>query len=380
LSIEDFNNIKNIFVNKYSNKILLLRKKYIEQCADISISEFKKLNALYRIYIKKLIYEVVLELKKYYNINICVALNGSLARHSNNLFSDIDINYLTNENIYYRVIEFEDKVNYILQETLCFRGKDKIHSMVVYLPLISDRKIENIHTNKYPLNFNNGTIYTYCRNNAEKLMYETYNSTRNIYDVVEYLNNNDTIEVINEWTYCFDFVYDGNLSDIYFDNRIVCRTFNNIKKLIIKVIEELKGDNIYLNASSKKVANLKLKKIYKTIVLSNFYKVLAIFYRIDKNITEFNLDEFYKNSRLLKKEIFNYFNKYLMVLQNLQFILDVDNIDLSSHSDEIIEMERVNYLYKKTMGRNNILEYLNKYKNKIYELCLINLEEVLYEY
>ena len=105
-----------------------------------------------------------------------------------------------------KVIDIEDKVNYILQNVLQFRGKDRIHSMVVYLPLVSNKKLDYMWKNKYPVRFIDGNIYNSCRSNAEKLMYETYNSTRSLYDVINYFNENDTISKLNEWAYCFKFV------------------------------------------------------------------------------------------------------------------------------------------------------------------------------
>ena len=38
-------------------------------------------------------------------------------------------------------------------------------------------------------------------------MYETYNSTRSIYDVINYFNKYDNEFNINEWAYCFKFVF-----------------------------------------------------------------------------------------------------------------------------------------------------------------------------
>ena len=59
---------------------------------------------------------------------------------------------------------------------------------------------------------------------------------------------------------------------------------------------------------------------------------MAIFYRIDKNVSSFNIDYFFKESIMLDKHLFNLFNEYLKVIQDLQLILDKKDIDLSSHS------------------------------------------------
>ena len=359
LTIDKFNEINMFFYNKYSSKILSLKNKYLECARYITVKQFRKLNELYRIYIEDLIYNIIVEFKKYYDIDFCVTLNGSLARHSNNLFSDIDINYLTSKNDYKKVIDIEDKVNYILQNVLQFRGKDRIHSMVVYLPLVSNKKLDYMWENKYPVRFIDGTIYNSCRSNAEKLMYETYNSTRSLYDVINYFNENDTISKLNEWAYCFKFVYNEELNRIYNNKRVVCRQTEKINSLIINLIDKISLDNDYLSINQSEVRNSDLKKIYKSTVLFNFYELLAIFFRIDKNIENFDLDDFYKNSVILDKKIFYYFNKYLMLIQNIQIILDMKNMDLSSHSNSIIDINYMNKMYLRLVGRNNILSDLN---------------------
>ena len=370
LKINKFNEINMYFYTKYNSKILLLKNKYIECAKSITIKQFTELNKLYRDYIEDLIYDVIVEFKKYYDIDFCVTLSGSLARHSNNLFSDIDINYLTTENNY-------NKVNYILQNVLQFRGKDRIHSMVVYLPLVSNKKLDYVFDNKYPINFIDGTIYNRCRNYSERLMYKTYNSTRNLYDIINYFNENDTISKLNEWTYCFKFVYNEELNEIYNSKRIVCRRTDKIKSLIINLIDKIKLDNIYLDVNQSKVINSNFKNIYKSTVLFNFYELLAIFYRIDKNIKSFDLDDFYKNSVILDKKLFYYFGKYLMLIQNVQLILNMKNIDLSSHSNDFLDMNYINKKYLKLVGRNNIIGDLNKYKKTLYKVSILNLERVL---
>lgn len=379
LTVEKFKKINDMFCLKYSNKIFLLRKKYLKLVPNITVDEFKKLNKLYRIYINDLVRDVIHELKKYYEIEFCAVLSGSLARHTNTLFSDIDINYLTLEENkdYSKIVELEDKINYILQNVLKFRGKDRIHSMVIFLPLISDKKPNFISENKYELKFTNGIIYVKCRDNAEKLMYETYNSTRNLYDVINYFNQNDNILELNEWSYCFEFIYNEQLHNIYNRERKLYRKHNNIKKQIIKLIEQINCDTNYLDCNCQKVTNANFKKMYKTTVLFNFYKMMAIFYRLDHNIKKFNLDDFYKNGLMLDKKVFYYFNKYLMIIQNIQYILNEKDLDLSSHNNDDININDINYLYKKIIGRDHLIKDLNRYKKKLYEMCILNLERVL---
>ena len=371
MNLEKYNIIKDKFISSYRDKILGLREYYESKAYDIAIEEFNMLNKKYRDYIIEMINELGCIFKNIYNIDFCITLSGSLARNSNKLFSDIDINYLTTSSNYEDIIDVEDKINYILQEVLMFRGKDKLHSMVVYLPLIDKKKISAIDNNEYILNFPDGKIKVKCRENAEQLMYETYNSTRSIYDVIDYFNKYDNEFNINEWTYCFKFVFNEKYLKIYRKNRNEYRKNNNIDIFVKNLLNDIRRDDNYLDEDLPYIENALLKKIYKTTVLFNFYKLLAIVYRVDKKISKFNIDCFFNESNLLDKNLFNLFNEYLKCIQDLQLILDKKSIDLSSHSNAVLDINNINANYKKLTNRENILNDLNSKKKKLYHFCIL---------
>lgn len=373
MNLEKYNILKDKFIYSYQDKILNLRSIYEKKSSNISLEEFNRLNNLYREYIKEMIIQLDAIFKSIYSVDFCIALSGSLARHSNNIFSDIDINYLTTSNNYEITIEIEDKINYILQEVLKFRGKDKIHSMVVYLPLIDDKRISSIDNNEFLLNFTDGSVIVKCRDNAEQLMYETYNSTRSIYDVIDYFNNHDNEFIIKEWTYCFDFVSNKDYLELYKKYRLEYRKDNNMNIFINNLINNINRDSTYLDVSTEYIENARLKSIYKTTILFNFYELLAIFYRLDKNIDEFNLDSFYNKSTILSNELFDAFNEYLKTIQDLQLLLDKEGVDLSSHSNEILNINNINKYYRILTCRENILKDLNEKKKNLYNKCIISL-------
>lgn len=369
MRILDYEKIKLKYIQKYQNRIINLRSEYIDIHKNITIKDFIEINMKYRNYIIQMIKELANEFKEIYKINFCITLNGSLGRNSNTLFSDVDINYLICSNDYKNIIDIEDKINFIIQEVLKFRGKDKIHSLVVYLPLISNKKLNLQNDNLYKLVFDDGILNIPCRKNSKKLLFEMYNSTRNLNDVIKYLNLNDTKDCINEWTYCFKFIYSNGYKKIFDKKRKVCNDLNNVQKFKKDLIEEISKNDIYINSSIKKIKNCKLKYIYKSCVLFNFYKLLAIDFRMEKNVNEFTIDCFFSNSKKLDKKIFIYFYKYLGVIQDLQYILDLKQIDLSSHSSNLLNLVDINNDYKIIFDRNNIIDDLNLYKKKLYDMC-----------
>ena len=95
LTKEKFISINNKMCKKYSNLFLSLREEYSKEVKHITINKFIFFNKKYRDYIIQLIKEIISLLNQYYNIEYCITVSGSLARYSNTLFSDIDINYLT---------------------------------------------------------------------------------------------------------------------------------------------------------------------------------------------------------------------------------------------------------------------------------------------
>ena len=287
MKILDYEKIKLKYIQKYQNRIINLRNEYVNIYKKVTIEDFIEINMRYRNYIIQMILELVNEFKKIYKIDFCITLSGSLARNSNTLFSDVDINYLTYSCDYKNIIDIEDKINFIIQEVLKFRGKDKIHSLVVYLPLVSNRKLNLQNDNLYKLVFDDGILNIPCRKNSNKLLFEMYNSTRNLNEVINYLNSNDTKDCINEWTYCFKFIYSNEHKIIFDKQRKVCNDLSNVQKFKKDLIENIIKDDVYIDSSINNIKNSKLKYFYKTCVLFNFYKLLAIDFRMEKEVNEF---------------------------------------------------------------------------------------------
>lgn len=323
----------------------------------------------YRKLIKELILDVINEFEELKKIECCVLINGSLSRGTNTLYSDIDINYFYDNKNFEQMISLEEKVNYILQTIMRYRGKDRIHSMVVYLPLIDNNKYKFIDDNNYPIYFEDGIIYNKCRENAEQLMYEMYNSTREIDDLIKYLNENDNDKYINEWTNCFELIYDNNLYKRFIEQRIINKNVDNMKNNINDILRSLNDDNNYIDEEENIISIKDLKYFYKMLTTNNAYKILALYFRTDNKFKTINIREFEENNIGLPQDFYDSFYKYLNLIQKLQYLLDKENMDLSCHSTQTIQKTILNNDYKKYFNRNCILEDLNKAKSEFYEIC-----------
>lgn len=334
----------------------------------------------YRALIKQLITDIINEFDEFKKIKCCIMLNGSLARATNTLYSDIDINYFYSNENFEQMINIEEMVNYILQTILKYRGKDRIHSMVVYLPLIRNKYRDFFNKNEYPIYLDDDIIYCSCRENAQKLMYETYNSTRDINDLIEYLNKNDNELNIKEWTNCFELIYDNDLYKEYIKKRVIFKGTDNILNIINDVLNSINSDANYINKNTEVVKIKDLKYFYKMLVFDNVYKILAIYFRLNNKFTSTNIKKFEEENIGIPKRFYDYFYYHLNLVQRLQYLLDDENMDLSFHSTKNISINKINIKYKEKFDSNNIIEDLNKSKYEFYKVCTKILEDEVKNY
>lgn len=371
MNYDEYNTLLKIYERKYKSKIELLKDYYEKNNRKISNKLFFKLCQKHRKLTIKLIKSLSKKVLKHYNDEVIVLINGSLARHSNNLFSDIDLNLLIGHDNDQRIIELEDIIDIILCNIMGFRGRDKVHTMAVYLPLKS-----NHNSIKDKLILEHQKIIIHYRENSEVLMYENYNSTRNIDEIIEYLNSHDTVNILNEWSNCFEIVYNkGNLKNKYKRNRKKCNSTVNLQSLIDNLILRIEKEK-KLIFNEKIIKNRDLKKNYKTDVLCSTYEMLAIVFRYDIHIKKFNLNEFAKKSKLINKNQIDKIYVHLRNIQDLQLILSKMGLDLSSHSDEQIDLDLVNEYYEKLTNNTDIIEELQKSKISLYEVNKNVLEKV----
>lgn len=181
------------------------------------------------------------------------------------------------------------------------------------------------------------------------------------------MNKNDTINSLNEWSNCFEIIYSkGKLKKLYNNQRKKCNDITNLTIFIDNLISKInKDDKIILH---NRIKNSDLKEIVKTNTLFNTYAMLAIVYRYEKKTKKFNLDEFYSKSSIISKEEIEKIFNHLKNVQNLQIILDSNKIDLTSHSNKVIDINKINKQYKKMFNKNNIINDLILSKKELYDM------------
>lgn len=131
--------------------------------------------------------------------------NGSFSRHSNIISSDLDLNIMYDDNLRSLLLPVELSINYILSKILKFKGCDRIHSIMVYTPLISNNCPKLIDNNKISYEF--GQNLYYCRENYEQLLFETCNSSRDYKTLLNYVSNSNNTS-LEEWETNFELIID----------------------------------------------------------------------------------------------------------------------------------------------------------------------------
>lgn len=374
MKLSQYNSILNKYIDKYGKKFRKLKNDYYNNIKSISVCDAKYYFNQYKIEVKNFLRELINEFDEIKKYKFVVFLNGSFSRSTNTLFSDIDLNYFYDNKYFDEMIQYEYKINYIIKEVMNFRGMDRIHSMVVYLPLVSANEYEYFSDNKYPIIFEDGVIYYSCRENSEKLMYEMYNSTRSVYDVTHYLNENDNSNNLNEWANCFELVYDNGLYNEFLKTRKVCKCSENILDYILKCEESFNNDKYYFDEDVNEVRVSDLKYYYKSSVINNVYFMLAIAFRLNKNLKMINLSEFIDN-KVFSNKLSDKFYSYINCIQKLQLMLDSYDIDLSSHSSKIVNIKMLNESYFELTGNYNIIFELNSLKKDLYSMCISYLND-----
>lgn len=136
----------------------------------------------------------------------------------------------------------------------------------------------------------------------------------------------------------------------------------------------------YIDEEENIISIKDLKYFYKKLPTDNADKILALYFRINKKFKTININDFEKNNIGLPQDFYDSFYSYLNLIQKLQYLLDKENMDLSSHSTKTILKTILNNDYKKYFNRNCILEDLNKSKYEFYEICKKVLEKEVKKY
>jgi len=304
-----------------------------------------------------------------------IALNGSFARGSNILSSDLDLN-LFYENKYRDILfPIELRIQYVLSKLLEFKGCDRIHSIMVYTSAIySDLPIFDgsflfFHSNK---------ISYFLRENSEQLLNETFQTSRDFKKLEHYFESRfNKNHFYDEWTNNFLLLQDNGSflefkSGIWARDEKIYQNFDYDKIMLQEINNLLDDINQYSFLKENDLIEIKyLKLIYKEQPMKILYKALTILSR--SHCFHNNSIPFLVSKHVIGEEFEKNIYFYLWCIMRLQFILESFSLDFSSHSSKVIsrsELEkRYEFYYHDRLG-----EITEKSIQNLFEEIVFNLK------
>jgi len=355
--------IINEINNKYGDKINDINISFIKSSKNFDLHFLQKNIEKYRMILKKIIVEVT---EKYEELKYAdfIMFNGSFARHSNIFNSDLDLNIMYEDKFRSILLPVELSINYILSKILKFKGCDRVHSIMVYTPLISNNFPKLIDNIKLTYEFGENSYY--CRENYEKLLFETCNSSRDYKVLLNYISSykNKSLE---EWETNYELIIDyGKYSD--FEKQIINLRNEKIKNIsgniLVNNIEDVLKkiyDFKYLN-NIEKIYIKDLKDTIKTKPLEIIYKFLTLITAKEKRFIK--LEQLY-NDNTIPTNLISDIYFYLWILLRIQILFENIGYDLSSHSSDEINIKKLKKNYK-NFYNSDIIEDINTSLNRLF--------------
>ena len=261
--------------NLYGYELKKIKQEFLNCSKKFDIILFQKIIIEYKNILKKIIIDISFKYKELEKADF-IMFNGSFARHSNIFNSDLDLNIMYKDKYKKDLLPVELKINYLLSKILNFKGCDRVHSIMVYTPLIYNYKPYLIDNKK--INYNSVDIPYFCRENYEKLLFETFNSSRDYIELLKYI---ECIKTIEEWESNFELIIDfGKFKDFedkiknLKQKKILNINYKNVIEEIDFVINEI--DNYKYLDNYKEIDVKDLKAIIKAIPFKIIYKSLAL--------------------------------------------------------------------------------------------------------
>lgn len=361
--------------NNFENKFGTLKIEYLNVLKNYNYKDMRNMMRKHNVLIVNTIKKVLKHFPEFNEIKHLSLLTGSLARGTNLLYSDIDISIMYENKYREKYLKVEDLLSYMLTDIFSFRGRDRIHGITYYLPKVSNIMQDEIINNKYKLYFDDGKFEYKVRENAYDTMDTIWNASRSVDDLENYLINNQT--TFKEWAD----VYEPLEKNVEYDE------FN--KKIMSSQLEKIKECNFYAY-KNKFIYNLEnqqcyelgdtleirmLKKIYKIKLLDNIYDFMTYLYKLAvyKNLEIDTLNfEKMQNHKILEKlnveeKILDDIYYMFCLITKLQYILNIQGLDLSKHSTKKIYYDKIRSYSKNIFNDNDLIKEIEEEKNKLYE-------------
>lgn len=393
-SYDEIINSIGVLENKYEKRLENFNTINFECLKTFNEPKYIELIKDYKKIVLEIINDVISLFPRLNKIPHIVFLHGSFAKTINRMSSDIDLNILYSNKYKEILLPIEELISIAIYKILGYSGREKVHTMMIYLPTISGEKRVAYDTNQCFIRFENGNILNYnCKKNFEAVMNKIILSSREFDDFKAYIQKNSTSNMCEEWCYSFEELEKNVDDDIYDlirqnDEKIISNPsfLLDFKLLINNLIKRIELYNFeYIETLNMKDINMKLKVenlglIYNFLALIRRYLVYN-----NQNIKKLDLFELLNNDKLKKtigdyesKELMNAIIKYLMQLSRMEYLFKKNNHNFSSRSDEVISKSYIDEKYFKIFGEV-FLKVQNDVQKKLHDHLTRTLEKLIIE-
>lgn len=315
-----------------------------------------------------------------YNADCEVFVSGSFARNSNRIHSDLDLNFLYND-------EYKSKMT-IIEEVICccitqIMGikRDQIHNMMMHA---IDEEFILSRAQKFRIIFPHSKYIEYsCRDNAAGVLKCNKSCPRDKQSFIEHITTSINKNVGNEWCFTFKSIYHNanNVFDLLANAEKYSSIDGILKDLILKRATIQKS--MFVTERNTTVLS-DIKKVLKCSVYSDFFDVLSLFRKIV--ITKYgckpfnlNLMEIYYNRELeelftrsfmskYRENIMQFF-KYHFYIMRFEKALAKNGQEMSVHSTEFYNDRTVTEIYNSIFDENlcSVIRYLQEKRKNLYK-------------
>ena len=348
------------YLHEYENINRLYKELLVNRDYSKTFIIIKKHNDVITTLLNKIIDELNLKDK-----DLGIYLSNSFARQTNLLDSDLDINFIYNDS---KMQIYEELFESILYQVLG-KYRDFVHDS------ISHRLVDNKDDSElqYILNFDDRTIIESITSGNERIMYNLFNTKKDINSFFKYYTHAINSTNTNEWIYfqkgltdkytklLFDYIIE---SSKYVSKYRNIHKANNTKKDILRELETL---------SSLKVTDISLlKKHYKNYAFKYIYECLVLLNQNKDNFDIMSLKDRldYENDLELTHQIEEYFG--LIMIFNL--LCDEYGIEFRTRYSNSINSSFIEYL-NNSFGEN-IIKLIHSKLISIYNALLIKLNSI----
>lgn len=335
ITYKDYLNHINALKKWYHEKYLSIKEKYKQLLTNKnyldSFSIIKEHNDLTIELINKVISIFNLQDKK-----IGIYLSNSFARTTNLLDSDIDLNFMYEDQ---SLSIYEELISSILYQVVD-KYRDFTHDSISHR-LTPSQDIDNV---TYVLKFKDKTIEEHITKGNESLMYRLFNTKKDLNSFIKYYTESLNDSHINEWIYfqkplftsgCYlNYLFDYlQLHEKYTStfklSSYKTKLSNDIKEEL-SIIKSLKLDDIST-----------VKKYYKNHLFKYLYETVTLLSK-EKGIYEF-IDFEEKLHLITNPKIVDNIREYFSLIMIFNYLCDEFNLGFRTRFKTPITKEFINY-------------------------------------